>query len=46
VFTPDGKTAYAVTLDSLVVPISTATNTPREPIRVPLEFPETIAISP
>jgi DNA-binding beta-propeller fold protein YncE len=32
--TPDGKTLYVLTGSGTVVPISTATNTPGQPIRV------------
>jgi hyaluronoglucosaminidase len=45
-FTPDGRTAYVVSLGAdTVTPISTATNTPGTPIRVGVH-PYAIAITP
>jgi DNA-binding beta-propeller fold protein YncE len=45
--TPDGKTAYALTINpDTVVPISTATNRAGKPIYVGLGEPDAIAITP
>ena len=38
--TPDGKTAYVTSDESLVVPIDTATGTPGPPIRVGVTAPD------
>jgi YVTN family beta-propeller protein len=52
VITPDGKTAYVTSDESIVVPIDTATNTPGPPIAVGVnrpglhDQPDGIAITP
>jgi len=44
--TPDGKTLYAPAVNK-VVPVSTATNTPGQPVhQVPSGYPREIVITP
>jgi DNA-binding beta-propeller fold protein YncE len=43
--TPDGKTAYTVSLEGTVTPIATATNTPGKPIKVEPSVGQTSAIA-
>jgi DNA-binding beta-propeller fold protein YncE len=43
--TPDGKTVYAAAQDK-VVPISTATNKPGQPIRLRYGLPDGLVITP
>ena len=42
---PDGKTLY-IACEGAVIPVSTATNTPGRPVRLPLGYPFAIAIKP
>jgi DNA-binding beta-propeller fold protein YncE len=44
--TPNGKTAYITGPGAVVVPVSTATNQPGQPIRVPYGMPGGAVITP